>query len=67
MASLSDAQAAEEYEDQMHDDTVRLKEEVKELKAQNAQLSQTLEQVLARLGELEAVVGNAYSIELRAH
>jgi methionine synthase II (cobalamin-independent) len=57
MASLSDAQAAGEYEDQMHDHNVRLKEEVKELKEQNVQLSQTLEQVLARLGELERTQG----------
>ena len=60
MASLSDAQEASEYEDRMHDehvamrdDAVRLKEEVIELKAQNARLSQTLEEVLARLTELE--------------
>ena len=71
MASLSDAQEADAYEDQMHDehttmrdDGVRLKEEVKELKEQNARLSQTLEQVMARLGRLEGIVGTAYSIKL---
>jgi len=71
MASLSDAQEANAYEDQMHDehmtmrdDNVRLKEEVKGLKEQNVRLSQTLEQVLARLGKLEGIVGTAYSIQL---
>lgn len=71
MASLCDAQEADAYEDQMHDehmtmrdDTTRLKEEVKDLKEQNAQLSRTLEQAMARLGKLEGIVGTAYSIKL---
>jgi hypothetical protein len=71
MASLSDSQEAGDYEDQMHDehvvmrgDNVRLKEEVKELKEQNARLTEGLAQVMARLEKLEGIVGTAYSIKL---